>query len=99
MVIDQGDILKVEGVKNLVLVISKPLYNESGKIIGCPIVSTEFQGTFKVPFNLEGKHFYAVSDSIKQLDVSQRGFSTKGHMPLGQLMVVIDMLESIIEII
>ena len=34
----QGDIIKVEKIKPPVLVVSKDFFNESGEIIGCPII-------------------------------------------------------------
>ena len=35
----QGDIIKVEKIKPPVLVVSKDFFNESGEIIGCPIIA------------------------------------------------------------
>ena len=97
--VDQGDIIKVEGIKNLVLVLSKPLYNETGKIIGCPIVSKKQESSFQVEVPLEDKIFYVESDSLKQLDISARGYRVNGRIPLGRLMIVVDMINAIIEVI
>lgn len=46
---------------------------------------------------------YTLSDEqirqLKQLDISTRGFRVQGHIPLGRLMIVVDMINAIIEII
>ena len=48
MEIQQGDVLKVEKIKDPVFVASKNFFNQSGEIIGCPILgeSTESHFTF-----------------------------------------------------
>lgn len=48
MEIQQGDVLKVEKIKDPVFVASKNFFNQSGEIIGCPILgeSTEAHFTF-----------------------------------------------------
>ena len=38
MEIQQGDVLKVEKIKDPVFVASKNFFNQSGEIIGCPIL-------------------------------------------------------------
>ena len=42
----QGDIIKVEKIKPPVLVVSKDFFNESGEIIGCPIIGDSNEGHF-----------------------------------------------------
>lgn len=37
VMVSQGDILKIEGIRHPVLVVSKDFFNTSGEIIGCPI--------------------------------------------------------------
>ena len=48
MEIQQGAVLKVEKIKDPVFVASKNFFNQSGEIIGCPILgeSTESHFTF-----------------------------------------------------
>ena len=36
--VHQGDVIKVERIKAPVLVASKDFFNESGEVIGCPIL-------------------------------------------------------------
>ena len=47
--VHQGDILKVEKIKNPVLVVSKDFFNETGEIIGCPI----FDHSIGSPLHIE----------------------------------------------
>ena len=62
--VDQGDIIKVEGIRDLVLILSKSAYNETGKIIGCPIVTKKTESSFQVEVPIDSKTFYAQSDSL-----------------------------------
>mgnify|MGYP003184834165 CR=1 FL=1 len=41
MEIQQGDVLKVEKIKDPVFVASKNFFNQSGEIIGCPILRVQ----------------------------------------------------------
>ena len=44
----QGDIIKVEKIKPPVLVVSKDFFNESGEIIGCPIIADSNEGPLHI---------------------------------------------------
>ncbi len=96
--VEQGDIIKIEGIKGKAAVISKTKYNESGKIIACPIISKHTSSSFLVEFPFDGDIKYIASDSVKQLDISARGFRVVGRVPLSALIVVIDMINAIIEL-
>lgn len=42
--IEQGDLLKVAGLKYPVMVVSIDFFNETGKAIACPIVKNAVEG-------------------------------------------------------
>lgn len=48
MDIHQGDILKIEKIKHPVLVVSKDFFNNSGAIIGCPIIENSTIGPLHI---------------------------------------------------
>ncbi|MCR5195879.1 MAG: hypothetical protein K6D38_06140 [Pseudobutyrivibrio sp.] len=96
--VEQGDIIKVEGIKGTAAVISKTGYNQSGCILACPIIAKRTRSSFLVEFPFEGDIRYIASDSVKQLDISTRGYRVVGQVPLSALIVVIDMINAIIEL-
>lgn len=44
--IEQGDLLKIEGLPHPVIVVSNNYFNQSGKAIVCPIVKKAVPGRF-----------------------------------------------------
>ena len=47
--VEQGHIIKIEGIKYPALVVSRNLYNESGRVIVCPVVSEDTGATLAYP--------------------------------------------------
>ena len=97
--VDQGDILKVEGIKSQILVISKSLYNESGKVVACPLLNSQTDSSFLVEIQLADEKYFVESDSVKKIDIAKRGYRVVGRAPLAKLMIVLDMVQAIIEIV
>ena len=97
--VEQGDVIKIDGVRNLALVISKNYYNESGKAILCPVCEKDLGTTFSMEIELNDTKFYVCCDAVKQMDVDTRGYTKKGHLQLGKLIQVINLAKSIIDYI
>ena len=47
--IEQGDLLRIEGIKYPVIVVSNNYFNQSGMVIACPIVKTAVPGPLHIP--------------------------------------------------
>ena len=47
--IEQGDLLRIEGIKYPVIVVSNNYFNRSGMVIACPIVKTAVPGPLHIP--------------------------------------------------
>ena len=92
--VEQGDILKVEGIKSLVIVISNNRINASNRVIVCPISQVTTPPTLSVPLD-DGNT--AICDTVVQLDLEARGYSKKGRVPLSKLILMVDMVESMMD--
>ncbi|WP_033154491.1 type II toxin-antitoxin system PemK/MazF family toxin [Pseudobutyrivibrio ruminis] len=95
--VEQGDIIKINGINHLALVISKDSYNKSGMAIVCPILQKSIGSTFEVEVSINDSLMYVASDSVRQLDLNIREYSTKGRVPYSKLIYIIDMAQSIID--
>lgn len=95
--VEQGDIIKINGINHLALVISKDSYNKSGMAIVCPILQKTIGSTFEVEVSINDSLMYVASDSVRQLDLNIREYSTKGRVPYSKLIYIIDMAQSIID--
>jgi mRNA-degrading endonuclease toxin of MazEF toxin-antitoxin module len=92
--VEQGDILKMEGINHSALVISKNLYNTSGHVIVCPIISDDTASTLSYPI---GSGMYVQCDNLRHLDISKRRYSVKDRIPLIHMINIIDRVQSLFD--
>ena len=95
--VEQGDVVKVNGVELPLLVVSGNAYNKSGAAILCPIVKNASEATLKVFVENEQISGYALCDNIRHLDIAKRGYSGKGHIPLTKMILILDMIQSLFD--
>ena len=95
--VEQGDILKIDGFSQLALVISKNTYNETGMAILCPIIKKSIGSIFEVKVDVNDSVMYVASDGVRQLDMECRNYNKKGRLPYSKLIYVIDMAQSVID--
>ena len=94
--VEQGEIIKIEGIKTPALVVSKSIFNESGKVIVCPIVEGISSATLS--FSIDDDRC-VLCDSIRLLDIKSRGYTQKGLIPLAQVIQITDRIQSIFDYI
>ena len=73
--IEQGDLLRVGGIKYPVIVVSNNFFNESGKAIVCPILRDAVEGPLHIKLKdciVEG---YVLCEQVRFLDLKARRFS------------------------
>ena len=92
--VEQGDILKIEGIEYMVLVVSKNRFNESGHVIVCPIISEETSATLAFPID---QGMTVLCDNLRQLDLKARVHSVKGRISMVQLIHIIDRIQSMFD--
>ena len=73
--IEQGDLIRVDGLKYPVIVVSNNFFNESGKAIVCPILKNAVAGPLHIKLKdvpLEG---YVLCEQVRFVDLTARHFS------------------------
>lgn len=98
-VLHQGDILKIEKIKHPVLVVSKDFFNQSGEIIGCPIIKDSIPGPLHIGMSTDENEGYIQCEKLALLDVSIRGYKRIDRLPIFEMMNVSDAIQSIFEYI
>lgn len=97
--IHQGDILKIEKIKNPVLVVSKDFFNETGEIIGCPIFDYNVESPLHIEIRTKKMKGYVQCEKLALLDLNVRGFSLMDEIPIHYVMDITDTIQGIFDYI
>lgn len=75
IMIEQGDLLRVGGIKYPVIVVSNNYFNQSGKVIACPIVKNAIEGPLHIRLKDSSVEGIVLCEQVKYLDLKARHFS------------------------
>ena len=92
--VEQGDIIKIEGISQTALVISRNLYNESGHVIVCPVITGVSLTAFSFPIKEDE---YVLFDNPRQIDLTSRGYTIISRISLANLIQIVDRLQSLFD--
>lgn len=95
--IHQGEIIKVEKIKHPVLVVSKNFFNETGEIIGCPILRDGTKSPLHIPVKTEETEGYVQCEKLALLDMRKRGFSTIDRIKMREIIEITDAVQGIFD--
>lgn len=99
MLIEQGDIIKIENIKGSVLVVSKDFFNKSGTIIGCPIVTDIFEDALHIRINAEDIKGVVLCEHMRLFDMNTRGYSKIGSVKYEEIIDITDAIQGIFDYI
>ena len=74
-VIEQGDMLRVSGIEYPVIIVSNNYFNESGKVIACPILKNAVEGPLHIKLTDSTVEGYVLCEQVKYLDLKARNYS------------------------
>lgn len=75
VMIEQGDMLRVSGINYPVIVVSNNFFNQSGKVIACPIVKKAMEGPLHIKLRDSSVDGIVLCEQVKYLDLKARHFS------------------------
>ena len=70
--VEQGDLLKVEGIAHPVIVVSNNFFNRSGKVIACPILRKASPGPLHIPLDNPVAEGFVLCEQVRYLDLAAR---------------------------
>lgn len=97
--IHQGDILKIERIRQPVLIASKDFFNLSGEIIGCPIYADSTEGPLHIYISGKEIEGYVQCEKIVLFDLSVRGYKKMDRIEMKDIMNVTDAIQGIFDYI
>ena len=75
VMIEQGDMLRVGGINYPVIVVSNNFFNQSGKVIACPIVKNAIEGPLHIKLKDSSVEGIVLCEQVKYLDLKARHYS------------------------
>lgn len=93
----QGDIVKIEKIKHLVLVTSKDFFNKTGEIIGCPIFQDSTAGPLHIKIRTDSTEGYVQCEKLALLDLNVRGFFKTDRIPAADIINITDAIQGIFD--
>lgn len=95
--VNQGDIIKVDGIKLNMLVISRDIINENEVCIVVPLSSnfSESVTHIKNSFSRE----LLITEQLRYIDLTSRYYKKLGNLSLEEMQNVVDVVQGLFDII
>ena len=72
---EQGDLLKVQGIAQPVIVVSNNFFNQSGMVVLCPIAVHAVPSPLHIQLRNAPIEGYVLCEFVRSMDLSARSFS------------------------
>lgn len=72
--VEQGDLLKIEGIPHPVIVVSNNYFNQTGKVIVCPILKRAVPGPLHIPLKDSPVEGVILCEQVRYIDLTTRRF-------------------------
>lgn len=95
--VHQGDVLKIERIKDPVLVTSKNFFNMSGEILGCPIFNKSTDSPLHIFVSAKEVDGYVQCEKLALIDLNVRGYKRIGSILLRDIMNIVDAIQGIFD--
>lgn len=96
--VNQGDIVKCDGIEFPFVIVSNNTYNKSGSALVCPIVKKNIS-VLSLPINNQSIKGYAQCDNLRMINLKKRDHIIKGSVSIVELINIIDMIAAITDIV
>ena len=93
----QGDIIKIEGIPHRLMVVSKNYFNETGSVVVCYVSDDEKETALHVIVEMEGRKQSVYCEQMRYFDLRVRGYSRICSVPIGEVVEVVSVLQSIFD--
>ena len=95
--VEQGDLLKLAGMSFPVIVVSNNLFNESGKVIICPIRKHSVPGPLHIELEGSPVDGYVLCEQVKYIDLNNRRYTKLSDTHYYDVMNISDAVMSIFD--
>jgi len=95
--VEQGDLLKVDGVAHPVIVVSNNFFNRSGKVVACPILKQAVPGPLHIRLSNTDLEGFVLCEQVRYLDLSARHYVRLSQIHYYEIMDISDAVMGIFE--
>lgn len=95
--VEQGDRLKVDGVAHPIFVVSNNFFNNSGKVIACPIIKKATPDPLHIAIDNTVVEGTVLCEQVRYLDLSARQFIKLSQAHYFETMDISDAVMGIFE--
>lgn len=95
--VEQGDLLKVDGIAHPIFVVSNNFFNNSGKVIACPIIKKATPGPLHIAIDNTVVEGTVLCEQVRYLDLSARRFIKLSQAHYFETMDISDAVMGIFE--
>lgn len=97
MLIEQGDIITVEGMKGYFLIVSKNFFHKTEQAILCPIVKDTFIDPLHIPVMTEEVEGIVMCEQMRLVDLQYRGYKKITRIHYDDIVDITDAIQSIFD--
>ena len=95
--VEQGDLLNVDGLSCPVIVVSSNFFNRSGKAVVCPILRRAAAGPLHIRLKDTPVEGYVLCEQVRYLDLASRRYSKLVQTHYFDIMDISDAVVSMFE--
>ena len=95
--VEQGDLLRVGGLKYPVMVVSNDFFNGFGKALVCPIVKDAVEGPLHIRLSQCPVEGYVLCEQVRYVDLAARRFSRLAESHYFDIMDISDAVMSMFD--
>ena len=96
-IVEQGDLLKVDGVTHPVIVVSNNFFNKSGRVIACPILKKAVPGPLHIALNDSVVEGFVLCEQVRYLDLTARHYAKLSQAHYFEIMDISDAVMGMFE--
>ena len=96
-IVEQGDLLKVDGVTHPVIVVSNNFFNKSGRVIACPILKKAVPGPLHIALSDSVVEGFVLCEQVRYLDLTARHYAKLSQANYFEIMDISDAVMGMFE--
>ena len=96
-IVEQGDLLKVDGVTHPVIVVSNNFFNKSGRVIACPILKKAVPGPLHIALSDSVVEWVVLCEQVRYLDLTARHYAKLSQAHYFEIMDISDAVMGMFE--
>ena len=96
-IVQQGDLLKVDGVTHPVIVVSNNFFNKSGRVIACPILKKAVPGPLHIALSDSVVEGFVLCEQVRYLDLTARHYAKLSQAHYFEIMDISDAVMGMFE--